>query len=66
MVFFEEHPARPYKGAKIMSSQPGLLRDFATGLNTTQFRWEREGGQVGGWGGATCVCGGSEWHIAFG
>lgn len=43
MVFFEEHPARPYKGAKIMSSQPGLLRDFATGLNTTQFRWERGG-----------------------
>lgn len=38
MVFFEEHPAKPYAGAKIMSSQPNLLQDFATGLNTTQFR----------------------------
>jgi hypothetical protein len=27
----------PYRGAKIMSSQPGLLRDLATGLNTTMF-----------------------------
>jgi hypothetical protein len=39
MVFFEENPKRPYHGAKIMSSQPNLLLDFATGLNTTQFRW---------------------------
>lgn len=38
LQFFEENPRLPYKGAKIMSSQPQFLRDFASGLNTTMFR----------------------------
>jgi hypothetical protein len=33
----QENPRIPYRGAKIMSSQPQFLRDFATGLNTTMF-----------------------------
>lgn len=40
--YFQENPRIPYRGAKIMSSQPQFLRDFDTGLNTTMFRW-------GGW-----------------
>ncbi|EFN53635.1 hypothetical protein CHLNCDRAFT_136335 [Chlorella variabilis] len=33
--YFQENPRIPYRGAKIMSSQPQFLRDFDTGLNTT-------------------------------
>ncbi|KAL4857077.1 Beta-1 [Chlorella vulgaris] len=36
--YFQENPRIPYRGAKIMSSQPHFLRDFETGLNTTMFR----------------------------
>lgn len=28
----------PYRGAKIMSSQPQFLKDTSTGLNTTAFQ----------------------------
>lgn len=37
-TYFQENPRLPYRGAKIMSSQPQFLRDFATGLNTTAFK----------------------------
>ena len=37
MRYFQEDPKLPYRGAKIMSSQPELLLDFTTGLNTTMF-----------------------------
>lgn len=37
--YVQEDPRLPYRGAKIMSSQPQFLRDFSTGLNTTMFRW---------------------------
>lgn len=36
--YVQEDPRLPYRGAKIMSSQPQFLRDFSTGLNTTMFR----------------------------
>ena len=38
LTFFEENPRLPYRGAKIMSSQPQFLKDFSTGLNTTSFQ----------------------------
>lgn len=38
MTYFEENPRMPYRGAKIMSSQPQFLNDFSTGLNTTAFQ----------------------------
>lgn len=37
-VFVQELPRVPYRGAKIMSSQPHFLQDYRTGLNTTRFR----------------------------
>jgi len=36
--YFQENPKLPYRGAKIMSSQPEFLQDFETGLNTTMFQ----------------------------
>lgn len=36
--YFQENPRLPYRGAKIMSSQPQFLKDLATGLNTTMFK----------------------------
>ncbi|KDD73636.1 hypothetical protein H632_c1976p0, partial [Helicosporidium sp. ATCC 50920] len=40
-VFVQEHPRVPFRGAKIMSSQPRFLQDFESGLNSTRFRLER-------------------------
>ena len=36
--YFESKPDAPFKEAKIVSSQPGLLDETATGLNTTYYR----------------------------
>ena len=35
--FFFADPRRPYGDASIVSSQPALLRDYTSGLNTTAF-----------------------------
>ena len=35
--FFEENPDRPYKDTLIVSSQPGLLDDYKSGLHETRF-----------------------------
>lgn len=48
--YVQEDPRLPYRGAKIMSSQPQFLRDFSTGLNTTMFRWASHAA-VGAWPG---------------
>ena len=34
---FETNPDKPYKDDLIVSSQPGILDDFQSGLNTTVF-----------------------------
>ena len=34
---FEMNPDKPYEQDLIVSSQPGVLDNFATGLNTTLF-----------------------------
>lgn len=38
LQYVQEDPRLPYRGAKIMSSQPEFLKDFSTGLNTTMFK----------------------------
>ncbi|KAK2080563.1 hypothetical protein QBZ16_000417 [Prototheca wickerhamii] len=37
--FFFADPRRPYGDASIVSSQPALLRDYASGLNSTAFTY---------------------------
>jgi hypothetical protein len=38
LKFYQENPRLPYRGAKIMSSQPQFLQDTLTGLNTSMFK----------------------------
>lgn len=48
LQYVQEDPRLPYRGAKIMSSQPEFLKDFSTGLNTTMFKWAAPAGAAKG------------------
>lgn len=48
LTFFQEQPDLPFRGAKIVSSQPQWLQDQASGLNTTRFRVLRASPVAGG------------------